>query len=94
MRRILKLAMIVGGLVVASKLVSTKKAEWQGLTEVQAREKIQARLPSEMPPDKRDIVIDKAVAALRDRGMLSDVGEATSTAEPVAPVTDSAPDSV
>ncbi len=90
MKKLLKLAVIVGGVAFASKMASAKKAEWQGLTESQAREKLDARLPGEMPADKREMVIDKVVSGLLDRGMLSEDSteptepevSATSTADP------------
>ena len=87
MKRLLKLAVIVGGIVVASKMAAAKKAEWQGLTESQARQKLDSRLPGEMPADKRDMVINKVVSRMQDKGILSEDVDAAETTEPVVPVT-------
>lgn len=88
MKKLLKLVVIVGGVAVASKMAAAKKAEWQGLTESQAREKLDARLPGEMPADKREMVIDKVVSGLHDRGMLSE--DSTETTEPEVSATSTA----
>ena len=88
MKRLLKLAVIVGGIAVASKMAAAKKSEWQGLTEAQARQKIDSRLPGEMPADKREMVIKKVVSRMQDKGSLSDeVVDVTDAAEPGVPVT-------
>lgn len=80
MKKLLKLVVIVGGVAVASKMAAAKKAEWQGLTESQVREKLDARLPGEMPADKREMVMDKVVSGLLDRGMLNE--DSTEPTEP------------
>lgn len=84
MKKLVKLALVVGGVAVASKVAGAKRAEWQGLTEPQVREKMDARLPQEMPEDKRQMVIDKVVSGLRDRGMLGEEPAAGEGAETTA----------
>ena len=73
----LKLALIVGGIAAVVKLVAAKKAEWQGLTESQVREKLDSRLPGRMPDEKRAAVADKVVSKMRERGVLREQNEAT-----------------
>lgn len=72
MKKLLKLALVVGGMTAVAKLVTSKKAEWQGLTEPQVREKLDSRLPNRMPEDKRSEVADKVVSKMRDRGVLGE----------------------
>jgi hypothetical protein len=60
-----------------AKLVTAKKAEWQGLTESQVREKLDSRLPGRMPDEKRADVADKVVSKMRERGALREQAEAT-----------------
>ena len=79
MKKLVRLALIVGGIAVASRIAASKKAEWTGLTESQVRAKLDARLPSEMPDDKRVAVTDKVVSGLRDKGMLSEEAAAGQT---------------
>ncbi len=77
MKKLLKVALIVGGMTAVAKLVTAKKAEWQGLTETQVREKLDARLPGRMPDEKRAGVADKVVSKMRERGVLREQDEAS-----------------
>ena len=52
--------------------MSQRKSEWQGLSESEARAKLDSRLPSRIPDDKRAAISDKVVAKMRDRGVLSE----------------------
>ena len=72
MKKLFKLgifAAMVGGIV---KLVSTQKAEWQGLTEPEVRDKLHTKLDTKMPSEKVDELGDKAVEWMRDRGVLGE----------------------
>ncbi len=80
MKKLIKFAMIIGAIAAAARLVGSKKAEWEGLTEAQVRGKLDERLPDRVPDDKRAMVADKVVAKMRSRGKLvegsdSDAGE-------------------
>ncbi len=70
MKKLLKLALLMGGIAAVARLVSAKKADWQGLTESEVRAKLDARLPDRMPPEKQAAVADKIVTTMRDRGVL------------------------
>jgi len=70
MKKLIKLAMVVGAITVAARLVGSKKAEWEGLTEPEVRGKIDARMPERVPDGKRTMVADQVVAAMRSRGKL------------------------
>jgi len=81
MKKLIKFAMIVGASAAAARLVGSKKAEWEGLTEAQVRGKLDERLPDRVPEDKRAKVADKVVDTMRSRGKLveasdPDAGEA------------------
>ena len=70
MKKLIKLALVVGAVAVAARLIGAKKAEWEGLTESQVRDKLDARIPDRVPDKKRAAVADKVVAAMRFRGKL------------------------
>jgi hypothetical protein len=72
MRGLIKLALIVGAIAFAAKLLAAKKEEWTGLTEEQVRERLDARLPGKMPEEKRARVTERVVSRLRDRGALAE----------------------
>jgi hypothetical protein len=56
----------------AVKFVSTRKAEWQGLTESEIRTKLHAKLDAKVPGDKVDQMADKIVDGMRKRGVLGE----------------------
>ena len=72
MKKLLKLALIVGGIAAVAKLAGAKKAEWQGLTETEVRAKLDSKLPNRMSAEKQEIVADKVVAKMRSRGALAE----------------------
>ncbi len=76
-KKLLKLTLIVAGITAVAKLVTARKAEWQGLTESQVRDKLDSRLPGRMPDEKRAAVADKVVSKMRGRGVLREHDEAT-----------------
>ena len=89
MKKLLKLALVIGGITAVSKMAAAKKAEWQGLTESEAREKLESRLPGEIPDDKRGMIIDKVVSKMSEKGVLgeevdlTDEVDLTEAGEPV-----------
>jgi len=72
MKKLIKLALVVGAITVAARLVGAKKAEWEGLSESQVRDKLDAHLPDRVPDEKRAEVADKVVAKMRSRGKLAE----------------------
>ncbi len=70
MKKLVKLGLIVGVIVVLAKIVMAKKAKWEGLTESEIRDKLETRLPKRMPSEKRAAVVDKLVSKMREKGAL------------------------
>ncbi len=81
MKKLIKLALVVGAIAVAARLVGSKKTEWEGLSESQVRDKLDAHLPDRVPDDKRAAVADKVVAKMRSRGKLVSDEAATDGAD-------------
>jgi hypothetical protein len=54
------------------KAKSHRESEWHGLTESEARSKLDAKLPGKIPAEKRSAISDKVVAKMRDRGVISE----------------------
>ena len=75
MKKLIKFAIIIGAVAAAARLVGSKKAEWEGLTEAQVRGKLDERLPDRVPEDKRAKVADKVVATMRSRGKLVEAAD-------------------
>lgn len=75
-KRLTLLTLLIAGvaaLATCGKKASAKRQrEWHGLTEREARAKLDDKLPGMIPADKREAMTDKLVAKMRDRGVLSD----------------------
>ena len=56
--------------VPVTKSKSSQRAEWHGLTESEARSKLDAKFPDRVPADKRALIADKVVAKMRARGAI------------------------
>ncbi|MBT8216786.1 MAG: hypothetical protein HKN80_06300 [Acidimicrobiia bacterium] len=80
MKKLIKLALLVGGVAFAAKLMEAKKAEWEGMTEPDVRAKLDARLPEKVPADKRAEIADKIVGKMREKGVLGEEAPASDEA--------------
>lgn len=70
MKKLFKLAALAGIAVGISKIVATKK-EWSGLTEAEARAKLDAKLaPKVDDVSKRTEIGDKVIEGMRKKGLL------------------------
>jgi len=69
---ILLVVLLVVLAAVAKKAKSQQNSEWHGLTESEARSKLDAKLPDKIPADKRSMISDKVVGKMRDRGVIVD----------------------
>lgn len=82
-RRLILLVVAVLIVVAVKNAKSRRESEWHGLTESQARSKLDTKLPSRIPDDKRSMISDKVMAKMRDKGIvIADVSdEPSSTAQ-------------
>ncbi|MBT8164623.1 MAG: hypothetical protein HKO82_05460 [Acidimicrobiia bacterium] len=82
MKKLIKLAFLVGGVVAVAKVLEAKKAEWAGLGESEVRAKLDARLPEQMPAEKRSEIADKVVGKMREKGVLGEDAPTEALEEP------------
>jgi hypothetical protein len=78
-KRWLILPAAVVAAVAAKKATSGRQSEWHGLTESEARAKLDAKLPDRIPEEKRTQISDKVVTKMRDRGIIVDDADANDT---------------
>ena len=71
-RLILLVLLVVVIAACANKAKSHRESEWHGLTESEARSKLDAKLPGKIPAEKRSAISDKVIAKMRDRGVISE----------------------
>jgi hypothetical protein len=88
MKKLLKLALVVGGIAAVSKAVTMNKSKWQGMTESDVRAKLDAKLPDKVPADKRSEIADKVVGKMREKGVLAEDAPAADVAAPEEPTSD------
>jgi len=69
-KKLLKLALIIGVIVAVAKLLEAKKGEWEGMSETNVRAKLDAKLPDKVPAEKRAEIADKVVGKMREKGVL------------------------
>ena len=72
-KRLILLVLLIGVVAACAKRSKSYRAsEWHGLTESEARSKLDSKLPGKIPAEKRSAISDKVVAKMRDRGVISD----------------------
>jgi hypothetical protein len=70
-KNILLILLVAVIAAVAVKMAkSARESEWEGLTESEARGKLDAKLPDRIPEQKRAQISDKLVAKMGDKGIL------------------------
>lgn len=74
MKKLIMLAIVIAVVGAIAKLAHDKKAEWYGLTEVEVRDKLDAKMSDRMPDAKKAQVQDAIVNKMRARGALRDEG--------------------
>ena len=88
MKKLIKLAFLIAIVVAVAKALEAKKAEWEGMTETDVRAKLDARLPEQMPAEKRAEIADKVVGKMREKGVLGEDAPADEVATPEEPTSD------
>ncbi len=81
MKKLIKLAVIVGAIAFAAKVAAAKKAGWRSLSEAEVRDRLDSRMPDRVPDHKRAAVADAVVSRMRERGVLREEQEPSATAD-------------
>lgn len=74
MKGLLKLALLAGGVAVVVKYLQDQRAEWEGLTEPEVREKLATKFGDRVPTEAQGQISDAVVTKMRERGMLDESG--------------------
>jgi hypothetical protein len=81
MKKFLLIAAAIGVVALVVKKRSANRTSWQGLSEDEARQRLNDRFPDRMPEDKREVVTDKIVSKMRDKGVIVDLTDTAETAD-------------
>ena len=80
--------MVLPAVVIAAVLVArvavVRESEWEGLTESEARAKLDAKLPDRIPEEKRTRISDKLVDKMANQGILVPDDEAADQSAPAS----------
>ena len=68
-RFLFKLLIIVGLLSALGKFLATKKDEFAGMTEAEARARMEAKLAARFGEEKASEIVDKVIPVLADGGL-------------------------
>ena len=80
-RRLIMVAVVLLIVMAMKRAMLHRQSEWRGLSESEARSRLDAKLPSRIPDDKRAAISDKVVAKMRHQGILrEDVADESATA--------------
>jgi hypothetical protein len=71
-KRFLLLALAVVIIAAVIRQGRARRNEWHGLTEAEARARLEQRFPGVIPEERRDAMTDTIVSKMRDRGVLVD----------------------
>ena len=86
-RTLFKIALFVGFLVVIARLIAAKKDEFYGISESEARYKVESRLSPRVGDDRAAEIADQVVARLKQAGVVTEdsaAGEAAAAAKDAA----------
>jgi hypothetical protein len=90
MKRFLIVAVLLTIVAVLVRQGRARRNEWHGLTEAEARARLEQRFPGVIPEERRDAMTDTIVAKMRDRGVITDEPETTTSADETIDLTESA----
>ncbi|MFV1963315.1 MAG: hypothetical protein ACC658_15975 [Acidimicrobiia bacterium] len=83
-RFMLKFMVFMGILYVAGRFMAKQKQDWAGITEAQAREKIESKLASRVGEEKANDIANQIVTVLTEKGVI----KAEATDDEVVDVTE------
>ena len=90
-RFMVKFLVFVGILFVAGKFMAKQKEDWSGISEAQAREKIESKLASRVGEDKATDIANQIVSVLTEKGVIkSSTEDAADVADEVVNLADEA----
>ena len=67
-KRLMLIAAVVLIVVADKKAAEMDRSGWKGLSEAEARSKLNTKLPARLPDEVRAQVTDKIVATMREKG--------------------------
>jgi hypothetical protein len=73
MKKYLLVAALVGAVALLVKKLMSGRDDWTNLTEDEARQRLRDRFPDRMPDDTKEVVTDKIVSKMKEKGAIIDL---------------------
>ncbi len=73
MKRLLLAGVLIAAVALAVRKCAQQRHHWHGLSETDVREKLDQKLANRMPDERREVVTEKIIGRMRDRGVIIDV---------------------
>jgi len=70
---------VIGAVALVVKKLTAGKDDWTNLTEAEARQRLHDRFPDRMPEEKKEVVTEKIVSKMREKGVIIDLTESEGT---------------
>ena len=72
LKKLIFLLFVIAAIGAIAKAIESQKKEWAGLTESEARAKLDRRIGDRMPADKKAEITDKVVSKMKQHGGLKE----------------------
>jgi hypothetical protein len=72
MKKLLFAAVLIGIAAVVTGQAKKDAESWKGMSDDEARDRLEQRLPGKIPDDKREEIKDAVVKKMHERGVLVD----------------------
>ena len=72
MKKFLFISAVIALIALIARKAMADRQQWEGLTEVDVRDRLDERLPSQIPDEKRQMIADTIVTKMKDRGAITD----------------------
>lgn len=81
MKKLFKLGLLAAVVGAVYKVIAAKKEEWNDLSEDEVRGKLGDKLGNKVPEEKLEMIGDKVVGAMRDKGRLREDASETESSD-------------
>lgn len=72
MKKLLFVSVLIALIAFLVRKAMADRTEWEGLSEDDLRDRLDQRLPSQIPDEKRQAIADTIVTKMRDRGAIAE----------------------
>ena len=72
MKKLVFIAALIALIALISRKAQVDREQWEGLSEDDVRDRLNQKLPGQIPVEKRQMIADTIVTKMKDRGAIVD----------------------